>query len=103
MTSREPSESPSPFDAIFDGAKVSLNAQEVAELLGVSRPTVLSWINAKSIPAYRLGGNSHWMIFREELREVFRRNGNGFTFPQVEEVTREAESDSTTDPEHSES
>jgi excisionase family DNA binding protein len=42
-----------------------LSVEEIAEYLGVSKDTIYTWIDAKSMPAHRLG--RLWKFKREEV------------------------------------
>jgi excisionase family DNA binding protein len=42
-----------------------LSVDEIAEYLGVSKDTVYTWINSKSMPAHRMG--RLWKFKRDEV------------------------------------
>lgn len=42
-----------------------LSVEEIAEYLGVSKDTIYTWIDAKGIPAHRLG--RLWKFKRDEV------------------------------------
>ena len=50
-----------------------LSVDEIADYLGVSKDTVYTWINAKGMPAHRVG--RLWKFKREEVDEWVRSGG----------------------------
>jgi excisionase family DNA binding protein len=50
-----------------------LSVDEIAEYLGVSKDTVYTWINAKGMPAHRVG--RLWKFKRDEVDEWVRAGG----------------------------
>ncbi|HQP39430.1 MAG TPA: helix-turn-helix domain-containing protein [Polyangiaceae bacterium] len=50
-----------------------LSVDEIAEYLGVSEDTVYTWINAKGMPAHRVG--RLWKFKRDEVDEWARSGG----------------------------
>lgn len=46
----------------------------MAKLLGVSRPTVYTWLRDGVIPGYKIG--AAWRILRDELRDTIERGVN---------------------------
>lgn len=50
-----------------------LSVDEIAEYLGVSKDTVYTWINAKGMPAHRVG--RLWKFKRDEVDEWVRSGG----------------------------
>ena len=45
---------------------------EAAEILGVSRATVLLWIDKGMLLAYRAGEGCMWLIDRDDLNKVLK-------------------------------
>lgn len=50
-----------------------VSVTDVAEHLGISRDTVYRWIEAKDLPAYRVG--RHWKLKLEEVDRWVREGG----------------------------
>jgi excisionase family DNA binding protein len=63
-----------PLDALFEGRKPTLEAGEVAELLGMTKQGVYNWLRDGVIPGYKLG--SSWFILRDDLKEAMRHGSN---------------------------
>lgn len=63
-----------PLDALFEGRKPTLEAGEVAELLGMTKQGVYNWLRDGVIPGYKLGNS--WFILRDDLKEAMRRGSN---------------------------
>lgn len=63
-----------PLDALFEGRKPTLEAGEVADLLGMTKQGVYNWLREGVIPGYKLG--SSWFILRDDLKEAMRRGSN---------------------------
>jgi len=61
---------PDALDEVFAHYGTYLSLSEVATLLDCSIPTVNNWIDAATIPAYKLRG--HWTIVTGELRDHLR-------------------------------
>lgn len=49
-----------------------LSVEEIAEYLGVSKDTIYTWINAKGMPAHRVG--RLWKFKRDEV-DVWIKSG----------------------------
>lgn len=62
------------LDALFESRPEMLSVQEVAELLGMTKPGIYKWIKDGVIPAYKVG--SSWFILRDELKEMLRSGAN---------------------------
>ncbi|MCA9632777.1 MAG: helix-turn-helix domain-containing protein [Myxococcales bacterium] len=52
-----------------------VSVSEVAEHLGVARDTVYRWIEAKALPAYRVG--RHWKFKLDDVDRWVREGGAG--------------------------
>jgi len=52
-----------------------VSVTEIAEHLGVARDTVYRWIEAKGLPAYRVG--RHWKFKIDEVDGWVREGGAG--------------------------
>ena len=50
-----------------------LSVEEISEYLGVSKDTVYTWINAKGMPAHRVG--RLWKFRREEVDTWVKSGG----------------------------
>lgn len=50
-----------------------VSVTDVAEHLGISRDTIYRWIEAKGLPAYRVG--RHWKLKLEEVDRWVREGG----------------------------
>lgn len=70
------------LDALFADAPKTMNPAEVAELLNISRPTVMRYIEQKRLPAYRIGDDGRWFIVRDELKQLMKAHSNIFTSSQ---------------------
>lgn len=55
------------LDDRFAELPENLTIEQLAEVLGVKRPTAYQWLNRGVVPAYKLGGT--WIIDRDEVRE----------------------------------
>ncbi|MDD7930792.1 helix-turn-helix domain-containing protein [Microbacterium thalli] len=64
----------SSLDALFAGLKATLDAGEVADLLGMTKPGVYKWLKDGVIPGYKIG--STWFILRDDLRETLAAGAN---------------------------
>lgn len=62
------------LDELFAGLPPRLDVHEVANLLGMTPKGVYRWINAGTIPAYKLGAT--WFILRDELRDAMASGSN---------------------------
>jgi len=62
------------LDQLFEGRPETLSAQEVADLLGMTKPGVYKWLKDGVIPGYKVG--SSWFILRDELKETLRAGAN---------------------------
>lgn len=62
------------LNQFFEALPPLLEAQDVAELLGMSRKAVYDLLKAGTIPAYKLGGS--WIILRDELRDTIEAGSN---------------------------
>lgn len=86
---------PDALDDVFAGHGTYLTLAEAAALLDCSVPTVSNWIDAGTIPAYKLRG--HWTIVTAELRDHLRairnagsRRPSSLPPDQVAEIFRDA-------------
>lgn len=61
---------PDALDEVFANYGTYLSPNQAATLLDCSVPTIMNWIDARTIPAYKLHG--HWVIVAAELRELLR-------------------------------
>ena len=50
-----------------------VSVTDVAEHLGTSRDTIYRWIEAKGLPAYRVG--RHWKLKLDEVDQWVREDG----------------------------
>ena len=64
----------SALDSLLSGYSEALDPDDVAKLLGVSRPTVYAWLRDGVIPGYKIG--TTWRILRDELKDTIERGAN---------------------------
>jgi len=57
---------------------------EVAEILGVSRQTVLKYVKSGVVPGLRVGGR--YLIMKDEFEEFLRSGGRLQNLPEEEDV-----------------
>ena len=62
------------LDALFEGRPEKLSVQDVADILGMTKPGVYKWLKDGVIPGYKVG--SSWFILRDELKETLRAGAN---------------------------
>lgn len=62
------------LDAMFEGRPSTLSVQEVADLLGMTKPGVYKWLKDGVIPGYKVG--STWFILRDELKATLQAGAN---------------------------
>lgn len=62
------------LDALFEGRDQTLSAQEVADLLHMTKQGVYHWLRDGVIPGYKLG--TTWFILRDELKQTLRAGAN---------------------------
>lgn len=65
---------PDALDELFAGLGPTLEASEVAALLGMTKQGVYNWLRDGVIPGYKLG--SSWFILRDDLKATMRRGSN---------------------------
>jgi excisionase family DNA binding protein len=70
----EISEEMSRLDDLFADYPPHLTVTQVSEVLGIGRATTYTWLNAGTIPAYRVG--SAWVILRDELKDAIASGRN---------------------------
>jgi excisionase family DNA binding protein len=93
FTNSEPCVVPLRIELADNDARLTLTTQQTADLLGVSRPTVVRLINDKVLPAERIG-NRHRLLLDDVLsyREERRKR-------QYDALTATADIDRDDDPE----
>lgn len=52
--------------------KGRLSITDAAQLIGVTRPTVLRWVKSKQIPAVMVG--KRWYVTRQDLDNFIKKN-----------------------------
>ncbi|CEH05327.1 Putative excisionase [Propionibacterium freudenreichii subsp. freudenreichii] len=62
------------LDELFAGQGPTMTARDVAELLGVTKQTVHTWLRDGVIPGYKVG--TTWFILTSELKETLRKGEN---------------------------
>ena len=62
------------LDRLFADLPDLLTPEEVAELLRVKRATIFRWLNAGTLPGYKIGSN--WRIDRESVRSFMTAGWN---------------------------
>lgn len=62
------------MDELLDACPELMSASEVANLLGVTPRTVLTWLKNEQMPGYRLP--NEWRVSREELRDWLHQAHN---------------------------
>jgi excisionase family DNA binding protein len=62
------------LDDLFADYPAQLSVQQLAEVLGISRPTAYKWLNEGTVPAYRVGGA--WVILRDEVKDLIAAGRN---------------------------
>lgn len=58
---------PEAVDALA-GYPEELGYRDLMELLGKTKPTIYAWLDAGTLPAYRVEGR--WIVYRHELRKT---------------------------------
>ena len=77
-----------PLDELFEGLPRHLTVEQLAYVLGVSRPTAYNWLNRDAIPAYKV--ENTWVILRDEVKNYLRQRSNqalGSSTPTGDEGT----------------
>lgn len=62
------------LDDLFADYPAHLSVGQMAEVLGISRPTAYKWLNEGTVPAYRVGGA--WVILRDEVKDLIAAGRN---------------------------
>lgn len=62
------------LDRLFADLPPTLSTQQVADLLGITKPGVYKWLKEGVLPGYKLGGT--WVVLRDELKEALRAGAN---------------------------
>lgn len=60
-------EPPASVDALA-GYPEELGYRDLMDLLGKTKPTIYAWLDAGTLPAYRVEGR--WIVYRHELRKT---------------------------------
>lgn len=73
------------LDDLFNGLPRHLTVEQLAEVLGVSRPTAYTWLNRGVVPAYKV--ENTWVILRDEVKNHLRYRSNqpGSSTPPTDE------------------
>lgn len=79
------------LDALFADLPPMLTADEVAELLHLTRQNTYTWLRDGVIPGYKFG--SSWRVSREELKDLMRNNRNQLQRPAQETKQGKEEGD----------
>lgn len=58
------------LDDLLDQYPLQMSVTEVAEVLGVTQRTVLSWLKGGQLPGFRLP--NQWRVLREDLRQYLK-------------------------------
>jgi excisionase family DNA binding protein len=61
------------LDGIIDRPAENLSVEQVQNITGVTRRTVLRWMRAGELPAIKIG--RRWITTRQNLRRFSRING----------------------------
>ncbi|WP_308199989.1 helix-turn-helix domain-containing protein [Actinotalea sp. C106] len=68
------------LDDLFDRFPEHLSVEQLAQVLGVTKPTAYRWLQQGDIPAYKVGGGvsgrANWVIVRDEVRDHLIANRN---------------------------
>lgn len=72
------------LDDLFADYPAHLSVGQMAEVLGISRPTAYKWLNEGTVPAYRVGGA--WVILRDEVKDLIAAGRN-----LVEDIAEDVE------------
>ncbi len=62
------------LDDLFEGLPSHLSVDELAEVLGITRPTVYRYLQRGVLPAYKV--ESTWVILRDEIKDYLRSHRN---------------------------
>lgn len=62
------------LDDFLEGRPETLSVPEVAEILGLSKQSLYTWLRDGVIPGYKIG--TTWFILRDELKETMRQGSN---------------------------
>lgn len=62
------------LDDLFATLPPTLNVDDVASLLNVTKQNVYLWLRDGVIPGYKIG--TTWRIIRDELKETIRKGAN---------------------------
>jgi excisionase family DNA binding protein len=62
------------LDDLFADYPAHLSVSQMAEVLGISRPTAYKWLNEGTVPGYRVGGA--WVILRDEVKDLIAAGRN---------------------------
>lgn len=67
------------LDELFARYPEHLSIEELAEVLGVTKPTAYRWLQTGVVPGYKVGGS--WVVLRDEVRDhlIAGRNVPGDT------------------------
>ncbi|WP_454778731.1 helix-turn-helix domain-containing protein [Georgenia muralis] len=62
------------LDDLFEDLPEHLTVEQLAGVLGVTKPTAYGWLQKGYIPAYKIGGA--WMIVRDEVKDHLAAHRN---------------------------
>ncbi len=62
------------LDDLLDEYSTQMSVAQVAEVLGVTQRTVISWLKAGELPGFRLP--NQWRVLREDLRQFLKEAYN---------------------------
>lgn len=78
----------SALEALFENCAEVLDAEEVADLLRISRHNTYVWLRTGVIPGYKVG--SSWRVIRDELKDAVAQGTNRPSLPQPGTSPRES-------------
>jgi excisionase family DNA binding protein len=62
------------LDDLFEGLPTHLSVDQLADVLGITRPTVYRYLQRGVLPAYKLEGS--WVILRDEIKDYLWAHSN---------------------------